>query len=84
MSVPTAIAETPLPCAMVGIRVNAPMVIRAILMFKVDAKISTNANAQNNMLAMVFARIHQEALFANATLAIQEMLQPQMHAQKAN
>jgi hypothetical protein len=40
-----------------------------------------NANTQNNMLAMVFARIHQEALFANATLAIQEMLQPQMHAQ---
>jgi hypothetical protein len=33
------------------------------------------------MFAMVFARIHQEALFANATLAIQAMLQPQMHAQ---
>ena len=33
------------------------------------------------MFAMVFARIHLEVLFANATLAIQAMLPSQMDAQ---
>jgi len=33
------------------------------------------------MFAMVFARIHQEVIIANATLAIQAMLLSQMDAQ---
>ena len=33
------------------------------------------------MFAMVFARIHLEVLFANATLAIRAMLPSQMDAQ---
>ena len=41
MSVPTAIADPHIPWAMVGIRVNAKMVTRVILMFTVDAKVTS-------------------------------------------
>jgi len=57
VSVPTAIVETPLPWSTVGIRVNAKVVIRAILMFTVDAKVHYVVN-QSFLITFLSLNLH--------------------------